>query len=257
MYPLITLGPLRLSSGGLLLLAAAYLWAWRVVQVARHRGGTTLAVHAKECTLPALFGAAIGGRLWAGLFSLDRYGPAPELFLAPQLTDLAWPGALLGGALVGWGCCRRRGANPWALADVAALSLPLALAVGGVGLLLSGEAFGLPTTLPWGVPLFGAVRHPTQLYGTLAALLIGALLSAAEYFASDDRPLAPGRLAARFLALHGLSLLLIEALRADSFTIADGVRATQIVGLALLLAGLHRLRARPAPTMPMPPVPID
>ena len=39
-----------------------------------------------------------------------------------------------------------------------------------LGLLLSGEAFGAPTSLPWGVPLFGAVRHPTQIYLALAAL---------------------------------------------------------------------------------------
>jgi phosphatidylglycerol:prolipoprotein diacylglycerol transferase len=137
------------------------------------------------------------------------------------------------------------------MADAAALALPLALAVAGVGLLLSGDAFGVPTTLPWGVPLFGTQRHPTQLYGALAALLVGVALSAAEHFASAKRPLAPGRLAAGFLALHGLSLLLIEALRADSLTLGDGVRATQIVGLALLLAGLHRLWAQPAPTMPV------
>ncbi len=242
MYPLLELGPLRLSSGGLLLVAAAYLWAWGFARAARRRGGAALAAHAEFCTLPALLGAVLGGRLWVGLLSLDRYGPAPELFLALRLADLAWPGALLGGALVGWGWCRRRGADPWALADAAALALPPALAVAGVGLLLSGEAFGVPTTLPWGVPLFGAQRHPTQLYGALAALLVGALLRRAEYSASDVRPLAPGILAAGFLILHGLSLLLLEALRADSLTLGAGVRATQVVALALMLVGLLKLR---------------
>jgi len=254
MYPLIELGPLRLSSGGLLLLAAAYLWAWRVARVARRRGGAALAAHAEACTLPALAGALVGGRLWFGLFSLSRYGPSPELFVALRLADLAWPGALLGGALVGWGWCRRRGADPWALADAAALGLPLALAVAGVGLLLSGDAFGLPTDLPWGVPLFGTQRHPTQLYGALAALLIGAALSAAEHSATDNRPLAPGGLAARFLVLHGLSLLLIEALRADSLTVAAGLRATQVAGLILMIAGLLWLRAMSTPTTPLTPV---
>jgi phosphatidylglycerol:prolipoprotein diacylglycerol transferase len=255
MFPLIELGPLRLSSGGLLLLAAAYLWTWRVTQVARRQGGAALAAHAEACTLPVLLGALVGGRLWFGLFSLDRYGRAPELFVALRLADLAWPGALLGGALVGWGWCRRRGTDPRAMADAAALGLPLALAVTGVGLLLSGDAFGLPTDLPWGVPLFGTQRHPTQLYGALAALLVGAALRAAEHSATSDHPLAPGGLAARFLVLHGLSLLLIEALRADSLTVAAGLRITQVAGLALMIAGLLWLRAMSVPTTPPPPVP--
>ncbi|MEI7771864.1 MAG: diacylglyceryl transferase, partial [Chloroflexales bacterium] len=89
MYPLIELGPLRLSSGGLLLLAATYLWTWRVARVVRRRGGAALAAHAEVCALPALLGALIGGRLWFGLFSLDRYGRAPELFVALRLADLA------------------------------------------------------------------------------------------------------------------------------------------------------------------------
>ncbi|MEI7645093.1 MAG: prolipoprotein diacylglyceryl transferase family protein [Chloroflexales bacterium] len=250
MYPLIELGPLRLSSGGLLLLAAAYLWTWRVARVARRQGGAALAAHAEACTLPALVGALLGGGLWFGLFSLDRYGPSPGLFVALRLADLAWPGALLGGTLVGWGWCRRRGADPRAMADAAALGLPLALAVASVGLLLSGDAFGVPTDLPWGVPLFGTQRHPTQIYSALAALLVGAALSAAQHVATSERPLAPGGLAARFLVLHGLSLLLIEALRADSLTIAAGLRVTQIAGLTLIITGLFWLRAMAAPGAP-------
>lgn len=255
MYPLIELGPLRLSSGGLLLLAAAYLWAWRVARVARRRGGAALAAHAEACALPALLGALLGGRLWFGLFSLDRYGPSPELFVSLRLADLAWPGALLGGALLGWAWCRWRGADTKALADAAALALPPALALAGVGLLLSGDAFGLPTDLPWGVPLFGTQRHPTQLYGALAALLVGVALSAAEHSATSYRPLAPGGLAARFLVLHGLSLLLIEALRADSLTVAAGLRVTQVAGLVLMIAGMLWIRAMSVPTTPPPPVP--
>ncbi|KPV54953.1 hypothetical protein SE17_00645 [Kouleothrix aurantiaca] len=38
-------------------------------------------------------------------------------------------------------------------------------------MLLSGEAFGLPTSMPWGVPLFGTIRHPTQIYFALTALI--------------------------------------------------------------------------------------
>lgn len=243
MYPLLELGPLRLSSGGLLLLAGAYLWMWLFERAARGRGGPALAAHAAACALPAIVGAAAGGRLWLGLLSLERYGPSPGLFLAPRLMDLAWPGALLGGVAAGWLWARRRGADGAALADAAALALPLPIAVGAAGLLLSGEAFGAPTGLPWGVPLFGTTRHPTQLYYALAALLTGlALLGLGRAAARRGEALAPGALAAWFLVAHGLSLLLIETARADSLTLAGGVRAAQVFGLGLALLGLWRLR---------------
>lgn len=51
-----------------------------------------------------------------------------------------------------------------------------------------------------GIALFGATRHPTQIY----------------------------------LALQGLTLLPVETLRADSVLLPYGVRFTQVVGLLLI-----------------------
>lgn len=257
MYPLIELGPLRLSSGGLALVLATYLWIWLFARVGRRRGGSSLAEHAAACALPAIVGATLGARLWFGLLSLDLYGAAPALFVALRLSDLAWPGALLGGALAGglWG--RRRGATLPALADAAALALPLPVAVGAAGLLLSGEAFGATTGLPWGVSLLGAVRHPTQIYYALAALLTGAALIAIERGArARGAPLAPGALAAALLVAHGLTLLLVEPFRADSLTLAGGLRAAQLFGLALMLVGLWWLRAAPVGPPAGPGAPV-
>jgi phosphatidylglycerol:prolipoprotein diacylglycerol transferase len=102
-----------------------------------------------------------------------------------------------------------------------------------VGQLLSGEAFGVPTNLPWGVPLFGAVRHPTQLYFALAGLSSLLIL-----WRLSQRPLAVGALWVAYLGLLGLSSLLIEALRADSLVLPGGIRSAQVFGLALLLYAL-------------------
>lgn len=239
MYPLFELGPLRLSSGGLLLVAAAYLWGWLFERTARRRGGEALGAHAAAVTVPSLIAAALGGRLWYGLLSLELYGATPGLFLAPRLAELAWPGALLGGAAAGWFWARQRGAPVAALADAAALALPPALALAALGMLLSGEAFGTPTSLPWAVPLFGALRHPTQLYYAMTALLAWLWLQRAA-----SAPLPAGAHAARLLVANGLTMLLIEALRADALTLAGGLRATQIFGLAILLGGLWWLRPR-------------
>lgn len=240
MYPLFELGPLRLSSGGLLLIAALMLGGWLFERNARRFGGDQLADLADRCMLPALVGALIGARLWYGLLSWDLYGRSPELFLALRVGDFAWPGALLGGALLGYLWCRRGGA-PTPLADAAALALFPVHALASVGLFLSGEAFGAPSNLPWAVTLFGAARHPTQLYFVVAALLSWWLL---EWVAR--RAPRPGTLAALYLGLQGATMLALEALRADSLALAGGIRAAQVFGLLLLLLALWHGRRQAA-----------
>ncbi len=102
--------------------------------------------------------------------------------------------------------------------------------IASVGLLLSGEAFGVPTSLPWGVPLFEAMRHPTQIYFALAAfcnLIVVWRLS--------RQSLPEGALGVSYLGLQALTSLLVETLHADSLVLPGGIRAAQVFGLGLLL----------------------
>lgn len=244
MYPLLQLGPLSLSTGGLLLLAAALLFSELLGRTARARGGAALAQQAEACLPAALVGAALGGRLWYGLFAWELYGRDPWLFLALRIAELAWPGALLGALLASWLWCRWRGFDIPALADAAALSLPPAQALAAMGLLLSGEAFGAPAELPWAVELFGAARHPTQLYYAAAALLSWAAL---RFFAGGRA--GPGALAAAALGLGGIAMLVVEPLRADAALITGGLRAGQLFGLALLLGAMIWARRAAPPAV--------
>ena len=237
MYPLVRIGPFSLSSGGLVLLISLIFGGAVLSRVARARGGENLARQADNCFYPVLIGAVNGARLWYGLFNLDLYGRNPGLFVALRFGDFAWPGALLAGILAGYLWCRWNKFDELKLADSAALVLPFTQALASVGLLLSGEAFGVPTDLPWGIPLFGATRHPTQIYLALAALVsLGVLWWLAR------RPVPIGGLMAAYLGLQGLTLLLIEALRADSLVLPGGVRVNQVFGLALLLYTLYWMR---------------
>jgi phosphatidylglycerol---prolipoprotein diacylglyceryl transferase len=230
MYPLVQIGPLRLSSGGLLLLVSIIVGGWFIGRVAQARGGAQLAQQVDQCFYPVLIGTGIGARLWYGLFNLDLYSRNPGMFIALRVSDFAWPGALLGGLLAGYVWCRRNGFDELRLADSAALTLPAVQMIASVGLLLSGEAFGVSTSLPWAVPLFGAMRHPTQIYFALAALSSLIVL-----WLVSRRPLPVGALGMSYLSLQGLTSLLVEALRADSLVLPGGIRAAQVFGLVLLL----------------------
>lgn len=237
MYPLVRIGPFSLSSGGLLLLIAALIGSSLAGRIARARGEGNLGQQADSVFFPAMIGAVIGGRLWYGIFNWDLFGRTPRLFWALRVESFAWPGALLGGLLAGYLWCRWRGYDCAGVADVAALALPIPQAIASFGLLLSGEAFGAPTSLPWGVSLFGVVRHPTQIYLMLAALAtLGVLVRLAR------RSPPPGTLIIAYLGLQGLTLVLIEWLRADSLLLPDGFRAGQVFGLALVLTAIWWLR---------------
>lgn len=243
MYPIIELGPLNLGSGALLLVIAMFVGHARFERVARVRGGESLEYRASRCAPFALAGAAIGARLWYGLFNWDMYSQSPGLFLALRLGDLAWPGALIGGTLAGYAYLRVRRLDDAAapLADAAALALPLAQAIASLGLLLSGDALGAPSDLPWAVPLFGVLRHPVALYYLLAALATWGTVAWIARFSSR-----PGTLATVYLALQGSALLLLEALRVDSLVAAGGVRVAQVVGLAMILMALWWKRTHTA-----------
>jgi len=245
MYPLVRIGPVNLSSGGLLLLLAIVVGTTLMERTARRRNGAVLADQVSSITFPALVGALIGGRLWYGLLNWDLYGANPGLFLALRITALAWPGALTGGILAGWLWCRWRTYDALAVADAATLGLLPAQVIACVGLLLSGEALGIPTRLPWGIALFGVTRHPTQIY-----LALVALLSYLALVRLPHRTWPPGMLFMAYLGIQGLTLLLLEPLRADSLLLPYGIRTAQVAGMGLLLAVLvwlrtHTQRAEP------------
>ena len=250
MYPLLPIGPLNLSSGGLLLLIGVLLGSALFERAARARGGERLFEQASSTLLPVLAGAVVGGRLIYGLLNWDVYAANPGFFLVVRIAEMAWIGALMGGMLIGWLWCRWKDLDTAQIADAAAFGLLPAQFIASIGLLLSGEFFGNPTSLPWGIALFGTIRHPTQLYLALIALLGYALLVRL----AQRRPM-PGILFAAYLVIQGMTMLLLEPLRGDSLVLPYGIRAAQVFGLALVLAVLIWMRRQIRPSLTLPSVP--
>ena len=122
-----------------------------------------------------------------------------------------------------------------------ALTPGLIVLAGGLALadLASGDGYGSPVSLPWSIELWGAARHPTQIYQLIAVIVIGWIVL------KGDR-VFDGRRFGLFSALYAASRLIIEAFRGDSVVI-DGVRTVQVWSLGVLLAAVWLLRqwARP------------
>ena len=94
--------------------------------------------------------------------------------------------------------------------------------------LAAGTAFGSPTDLPWGIQLWSATRHPTQLYELIASLVIFGLL----WFRKSDPP--QGILFLNFAALTAGSRLFLQAFRGDSTLVFGGLRLAQVIAWAAL-----------------------
>ena len=189
----------------------------------------------------ALAASLLGARLVSVLTHWSAYRDALLSALDPRPMGLAWPeGALIGGlvAIVYWS---RRRLPVGATLDAFAPGLALALALERFGAFLDGRHFGEPTTLPWGVYMWGQVRQPVQLYEMAGLLII------LGFFWWRGKSLASGDAFILFVALYAGLRLFLEVFRADAPLMDNGVRATQVIALGVMLGGVGYLYRRHFP----------
>lgn len=190
-----------------------------------------------------MIGYLLGGRILFALENLSAFTQNPASLISLNL-DLFDPfGGLAVALIVALVYGQRQKLPVWSTLD--ALTPLFAVFALGLGLahLASGSAFGKETTLPWGIELWGAVRHPSQVYESLASLLILGLL---WFRGADPRP---GFQFLIFAALTSAARLFLEAFRGDSTLILGGLRAGQVIAwiiLALSLYFLERKREKPS-----------
>lgn len=179
-------------------------------------------------TFYGLLAFIIGGRISFVLQNIPAFIKSPPgiLSINPDIFDPL--GAIVVAIIVSFIYGQRRNLKLWSTLD--ALTPFFAILAIGLGLshLAAGTAFGKETELPWGIELWNATRHPTQIYETLASLLIFGLL-----WLKKQSP-HPGMLLLTFAALTASSQLVIEAFRADSLLMANGIKQNQILAWIIL-----------------------
>ncbi len=228
MLPYIQIGPATVQLPGLVVLVGLWLALELTARFAeRVRVSGDLAVNA------VLWGLGVGvvaARLGYALRYLDAFLQSPgSLFsLNPQTLDPTL--GAIGGLLAAWEYARRKKLPLRALLDALSPGVLLFAFFLAIAQLLGGSAYGMPTKLPWGIELWGARRHPTQIYAavlTLAAL--GWILRAGKAARGD------GTLFLQTVGLLAAIRLFVEGFRGDSVVIAGGVRVAQLVALVVLL----------------------
>jgi len=183
-------------------------------------------------TFNSILAYVFGGRVLFALSNLSAFTRSPLSIFSPN-PDLFDPACgLISMLLVGLIYGQRQKLPLWGTLD-ALTPLFATLAIGSpLAHLAAGTAFGSPTILPWGIELWNATRHPTQIYELIAALIIFGLL----WFRKSDFP--AGILFLNFTALTAGARLFLEAFRGDSTLVFGEFRLAQVIAWAVLAVAL-------------------
>ena len=201
----------------------------------------------------------LGARLYYVALRGGYFADNPLDALNIRQGGLSFHGSLIAGTAAFALLCLRHRQPFLAWTDAAVPGVALAQAIGRWGNWANQEAFGLPTTLPWGLwidpdrrpPEFLTSErfHPTFLYESLFNLANAALLSWLALRIPHSRRLRHGDVFAAYLVMYGAARFLIERIRTDSLYIGPLPAAFWLSGL-LVLSGVVLfavLRATPAP----------
>lgn len=239
MLPVLQIGPLTISTQGLIIILG--LWI-----------GLSLAEkHSNKHDIEAnflynlVFTFLIVSIITARLVYVTRYPssfltePINIVALNPNMLDLS--GGLAGGVLSVFIIASRKNLRFSQIMDTLTPILGVLAIFLSLANFASGDAYGAPADLPWAIELWGARRHPVQVYEALSAGLTLFILWPGRTWLSL---LKPGGYFWAFLALSSFNRLILEAWRGDSMLILGKYRGIQLLALTILLLSLWVLGKR-------------
>lgn len=209
----VRIGPLAVRWYGLAYLSGFLLGVWTLRRLARSGRLPIRPEEAGDLVGCLALGVLLGGRLGYVLFyNAPYFAGHPWKIVAVWEGGMSFHGGLIGVGVALWAYARRRGVDPWPLADGLAVAAPPGLFFGRLANFVNGELYGRVTDLPWAMVFPGGgplPRHPSQLYEALAeGLLLGLFL----WYLWRRRPV-PGLTAAAFLAAYALARFGVEFVR--------------------------------------------
>ncbi|HSV85512.1 MAG TPA: prolipoprotein diacylglyceryl transferase family protein [Levilinea sp.] len=242
MLPILQIGPLAIPFPTVILLLAIWIGMGQAEKLApRYQMNANRLLNLVMLGLAA---GVIGARLAFAARFPGAFLDDPVSLLAPRAVMLDLPGGLLIGALAALIYGQRLKVPLWPTLD--ALTPTMAIFAIGFALsqLASGDGYGASTRLPWGIALWGAVRHPTQIYAVIAAILITVLVWPRQGKGEQSFFWRAGNTFLSFVALSAFARILLEPFRGDSVLLAGGLRQAQLAGWLILAASLWLIGKR-------------
>lgn len=230
MFPTLQIGPLALQTPGLMLLLGVWLGLDLMERALRQNGVNAEPFY--NLVFIGITAGLLGARFSFAAQNAAIFAQSPlSLFaLNPGLLDPF--GGLALGMLAAVVYARRKGLQIWQTLDGLTPLLAVLAVAGALAAAAAGTFFGMETSLPWAVDLWGAKRHPTQFYALGMALLNLNILG----WQKRRGGLQPGELFRLFVLLTAFGWLLVEGFRGDSALLPGGWRLGQVLAWLLLLA---------------------
>lgn len=252
MLPILHIGPLAIQFPGLIIL----LGLWMGLSLAEkhvkdHVLGDKKPENNKEdgpqaTVAPILYNLAVGSLLasilGARLFYIFQYtqvfieNPTSIFSLNTSLLDVR--GAFLGALIFALYYGQKKNLQFWSVLDALTPAFAILAIAVHLANLASGNGFGSETQVPWSIHLWGANRHPVQIYEAAAASLILFLLWPGQPRLPINKP---GQYFLYFLTMSSASRLFLEAFHGDSHLVAGSFRLVQILAWVILALGFYLL----------------
>lgn len=162
MIPIIEIGPLAIQAAGFFIFISFAVGTWLTAKFAESLGTNSESI---ENGILIIFGVfLISARLGFVLQNPQIFieNPIEIISISPKTLNINF--GILVSAITTAALAQRNHLPLWPTLDT--LSPLLILSVTGMHLanFANGDAFGLPTELPWGLEIWGAKRHPVQIY---------------------------------------------------------------------------------------------
>ena len=240
MLPVLQIGPLAIQTPGLILLIG--LWAGLTLAEKHSQKHKIHPDNLYNLVLIALVAGVIGGRLaYAGQnYNAFASSPSSLISINPGLFD-PFIGVAIGIiASIIYG--QRKSLALWPTLDALTPLFASILIAISLSNLASGRGFGSVSNVFWAIEIWGASRHPTQIYEALAAIAILIRLWPTKF---EFKKIISGHYFMQFGLYAALARLLLEGFRGDSSTLPNGMRLEQIwawIIVGLTLWGLTKLQ---------------
>jgi len=234
MHPvLFSIGPITVYSYGLML-AAAFLIS---VHMAANRAHI-FALSKEQMTNLAFFlliSGIIGARILYVFTNLDYFLKHPVQVLFLHRGGLVFYGGFILAFLTGFIFVRVNRIPASDVADLFAPFIALGHAIGRIGCLLNGCCYGKVTSSPIGLMFPGNEMkvYPTQIISSVSLFLIFMFLSYAQ-----KRKVFRWQIFLLYLIIYGIFRFSIEFLRADLYPVFWNLTITQLISIAVIIAGI-------------------
>jgi len=236
MHPiLIRLGPLTIFSYGVMVALGFGLATFLIcINAKKHNLNKNSVI---DLFILMLLSGLIGARLFYVLLNIDYYLTNPIEVLNLSRGGLIWYGGFLSGLATAAWYIRRKRIDFWIAADFAIPYIALAQSLGRIGCFLNGCCFGIEASsdFQFGVVFPGSpvLRHPTQIYSSLALLILFIVLRIWQ-----DLPHFKGEIFLGYCVLYSLERFFMEFLRADNPRIISGLTFSQIISAIIFILAL-------------------